>query len=288
MFVRDINKCQQPFLTLQRAQEAPEQKVRKLLAKLSYMNEQLCHEKALRLRAEAELEKSLALTKKEPLVSMICHEFRSSLNVISFSTSLLKRHHHNWSEEKTLQYFQRLQTTVEQLGQLMDELLTIERAEAGKLEFEPTSVNLISFCHDILTQMNLSENSQNAINFVIQGDSKAVCIDKKLLQPVLTNLLSNAIKYSPNGSTVDMILSYLDEEVIFTIKDRGIGIPKADRQRLFEPFHRGGNVGDKPGTGLGLAIVKKFVDIHGGEIIIESEVGVGTTFTIALPCQMCH
>ncbi len=283
MFVRDINNCKQPLLTLQRTKEAPHYKVQKLLAKLSYMNEQLYREKALRLRAEAELEKSLSVKNKEPFVSMICHELRSSLNVISFSTSLLKRHRYNWSEEKKLQYFQRLQTTVEQVGQLMDEVLMIERAEVGKLDFEPKPLNLIQFCHDIFAQMNLSESSQHKITFVSQGDGKAVCIDKKLLQPILTNLLSNALKYSPKGSTVDVILFCQEEKVIFQIKDRGIGIPKADRQRLFEPFHRGGNVGDIPGNGLGLAIVKKFVDVHGGKIIVESEVGVGTTFTIALP-----
>ncbi|GAA6621864.1 sensor histidine kinase [Scytonema sp. NUACC26] len=283
MFVRDINNCKQPLLTLQRTKEASEYKVQKLLAKLSYMNEQLYREKALRLRAEAELEKSLSFKNKEPFVSMVCHEFRSSLNVISFSTSLLKRHVHNWSEEKKLQYFQRLQTTVNELGQLMDEVLMIERAEAGKLEFDPKPLDLIQFCHDLLAQINLSESSQHTITFVSQGNCKAVCIDKKLLQPILTNLLSNALKYSPKGSTVDMILSRQDEQVIFQIKDRGIGIPKTDRQLLFEPFHRGENVGDIPGNGLGLAIVKKFVDVHGGEIIVESEVGVGTMFTIALP-----
>jgi signal transduction histidine kinase len=83
-----------------------------------------------------------------------------------------------------------------------------------------------------------------------------------------------------------LVLSCQDEKVIFQIKDKGIGIPKADQQLLFEPFHRGGNVGDRPGSGLGLAIVKKLVDIHRGQIFVESEVGIGTTCTITLPlCQ---
>ncbi|MGH7999978.1 MAG: ATP-binding protein, partial [Brasilonema sp.] len=223
---------------------------------------------------------------KEQFVSMICHEFRSSLNMISFSTSLLKRHHHSWSEEKKLQYLQRVQTTVEQLSQLMDEVFIIDGAQAGKLNFEPKPLNLIQFCHDILAQMNLSESSQHTVNFVSQGDCQAVCMDKKLLQPILTNLLSNALKYSPKDSTVDMVLYCQDEKVIFQIKDRGIGIPRTDQQFLFEPFHRGGNVGDIPGNGLGLAIIKKLVDIHSGQIIVESEVGKGTTCAITLPlCQ---
>lgn len=71
--------------------------------------------------------------------------------------------------------------------------------------------------------------------------------------------------------------------MIFQIKDEGIGIPAADQQLLFEPFHRGRNVGDIPGTGLGLAVVKKLLDVHGGQITVASVVGVGTTFTITLP-----
>jgi signal transduction histidine kinase len=108
-------------------------------------------------------------------------------------------------------------------------------------------------------------------------------VDKKLLRPILTNLLSNAIKYSPSDSQVDLELSCWDGNLIFQIKDRGIGIPAADRQQLFESFHRGRNVGNIQGTGLGLSVVKKFVDLHGGQINVASEVGVGTTFTVMLP-----
>jgi signal transduction histidine kinase len=108
-------------------------------------------------------------------------------------------------------------------------------------------------------------------------------VDKKLLQLILTNLLDNAIKYSPAGSTVDLELSCQDEKVIFQIKDAGKGISAADHCRLFEPFHRGSNVGDVPGTGLGLAVVKKLVELHCGQIAVASVVGVGTTFTVTLP-----
>jgi signal transduction histidine kinase len=108
-------------------------------------------------------------------------------------------------------------------------------------------------------------------------------VDKKLLRPILTNLLSNAIKYSASDSQVDLELSCWDGHLIFQIKDRGIGIPAADQQQLFESFHRGSNVGDIQGTGLGLSVAKKFVDLHGGQINVASEVGLGTTFTVMLP-----
>jgi signal transduction histidine kinase len=105
------------------------------------------------------------------------------------------------------------------------------------------------------------------------------------LWQILSNLLSNALKYSPHGSTIHFELFRQDEEVTFQIRDQGIGIPQEDQQRLFESFHRAKNVGTIPGTGLGLAIVKKAVDIQGGKITVNSEIGVGSTFTVSLPIR---
>ncbi|MEH1997119.1 PAS domain-containing sensor histidine kinase [Nostoc sp.] len=229
--------------------------------------------------------------------SMVSHEFRTPLNIISLSTSLLKRHLHRWTEEKKLQYLQRLQTAVEQISQLTDEIFINGKAEVGKLKFEPKPLNPIQFCRDILAEMNLNESNATCSNFgkvrnamaprhtvtlVSQSDC-TVCLDKKLLQPILRNLLSNAVKYSPSDSTIDLVVACRDGEVIFQIKDQGIGISIADQQRLFKPFHRGANVAQIPGNGLGLALVKKLIDLHGGQITVVSEVGVGTKFTITLP-----
>jgi signal transduction histidine kinase len=102
------------------------------------------------------------------------------------------------------------------------------------------------------------------------------------LRRILINLTSNAIKYSSTDFPVELILDNRSPKTILKVKDRGIGIPDADRQKLFEPFYRASNVGDLPGHGLGLAIVKKLVDIHVGKITLESEVNKGTTFTISL------
>jgi signal transduction histidine kinase len=107
--------------------------------------------------------------------------------------------------------------------------------------------------------------------------------EREPMQQILENLLSNALKYSPPGSTVEFTLSYLAEQAVFQIRDRGIGIPSEDLHRLFETFHRATNVGTISGTGLGLAIVKRCVDIHQGQIAVESEIGVGTTFIVTLP-----
>jgi signal transduction histidine kinase len=104
-----------------------------------------------------------------------------------------------------------------------------------------------------------------------------------LLRRILGNLLSNAIKYSPPNSEVIFELKVTETEAIFSVQDTGIGIPVADQGRLFDSFYRAKNVGRIPGTGLGLSIVKKCVDLHGGEISLISEEGVGSTFTVTLP-----
>jgi signal transduction histidine kinase len=108
-------------------------------------------------------------------------------------------------------------------------------------------------------------------------------VDEKLLRQILSNLLSNAIKYSLQGSTVQLELVCREGEAIFRVRDEGIGIPPEDQARLFESFHRAGNVGNIPGTGLGLTIVKKSVDLQGGTITVDSRVGGGTTFVVTIP-----
>jgi signal transduction histidine kinase len=107
--------------------------------------------------------------------------------------------------------------------------------------------------------------------------------DERLLSHILTNLLSNATKYSNPGSRVFFGVQPEEGQVVFTIRDQGIGIPATDQQWLFTAFHRGSNVGDRPGSGLGLVLVKRCVELHGGQLQLESAVGVGTTATVRLP-----
>ena len=100
---------------------------------------------------------------------------------------------------------------------------------------------------------------------------------------MLGNLVGNALKYSSAGSRVTVTATTREGHVELQVQDDGIGIPPADQSRLFEPFHRGANVGNRPGSGLGLAITKEAVTSHGGQIDVASAVGHGTTFTVRLP-----
>lgn len=238
--------------------------------------------------AEVEVRQALEQAKqlgklKERFVSMLCHQFRTPLNIVSFSADLLKRHSSHWTEEKQLPYLAHIQTAVTQISQLLDEILFFGKLEAEKLNFEPKLIDLKQLCAEIVVQMQLASENKTQLKFIFKCDRSTYRLDDKLLQPILTNLLANAIKYSLPDSPVDLEVSCQEREVVFQVKDRGRGIPAIDLPKLFEPFHRGSNVDSTPGTGLGLAMVKTLVDLHGGRIFVSSQENAGSTFTIALP-----
>lgn len=238
-------------------------------------------------QAESDLSQSLEQLKelrelKPQFMSMVCHQFRTPLNVVSFSNSLLKRHINEWSEEKARPFFDHIQSAVEQITKMLDDLLFFAKAEAAKVNYDAKPLNLVEFCNDLIAPMQTND-SEKRINFVSQGKYITACLDQKLLEPIISNLLDNAMKYSPMGSVIDFKLFSECGKVVFQVTDRGVGIPVGDRERLFEPFYRGSNIHHLPGTGLGLSIVKTLVDLHKGNIAVESELGVSTTFTIMLP-----
>ena len=121
------------------------------------------------------------------------------------------------------------------------------------------------------------------IELHLAPDVASASADEALLRHTFTNLLSNAVKYSPLGQLVRFRVARDGDATIFTVRDEGIGIPEADQKQLFQTFHRGSNVGERPGTGLGLVIVKRCVDLHGGTLQFDSKVNEGTTVTVRLP-----
>lgn len=242
-------------------------------------------------RKQAEEEISSALEKEKELgelksrfVTMTSHEFRTPLSTILSSADILQRYHHKLTEEKKLHHLGCIQATVKNMTQLLNDVLLIGKAEAGKLECKLTPIDLVQFCRNLVEEMQITTNI-HTISFCQQGECTTADMDEKLLRHILGNLLSNAIKYSPSGGIVNFDLICEQQEAIFRVQDRGIGIPTADQANLFGSFHRATNVGTISGTGLGLAIVKKSVDLHGGKIGAESEVGVGTTFIVIIPLQ---
>jgi signal transduction histidine kinase/CHASE1-domain containing sensor protein len=232
----------------------------------------------------AELAQTRELSElKLRLFSMVSHEFRTPLSTILVSTQSLASSQADWSEERKTKNLMRIQAAAKTMAQLLTDILTLNRAEAGKLEFRPERLDLEQFCRQIVEEIQLSTGCQQAIDFVHQGDCHAVRLDSKLLHSILANLLTNAVKYSPAHSSVQLRLTCTAEAAIFQVQDWGIGIPTEDQPQLYEAFYRGQNVGDVAGTGLGLAVVKTCVDRHGGQIAVHSQVGAGTTFTVTLP-----
>ncbi|MEH2101987.1 MAG: PAS domain S-box protein [Nostoc sp.] len=252
-----------------------------------------------RKQAEENICKALAKEKelselKSRFISMTSHEFRTPLTVITSSAGILKNFSHKLNEQQKQKHLQCIQTYVQHTTQLLDDILLINKAEAGKLAFEPTSTNLVQFCRSLVEEIQLS-SPKHTLAFCPQylgnlsiDDRFMTCIDKKLLRQILSNLLSNAVKYSPDSNNVQIDLLVQDQRAVFLIKDEGIGILPEEQQNLFEPFYRASNVGNTPGTGLGLAIVNNCIDIHRGRISFASQVGVGTTFRVELPLTITN
>ncbi|MFB2975681.1 PAS domain S-box protein [Microseira sp. BLCC-F43] len=242
--------------------------------------------RAEEIRRNLEKERELGELKLR-FFSMASHEFRTPLSTILISAQLLENSSPNWTPEKKLKNLHRIQSAAKTMTQLLTDILTLTRAESGKLEFKPERLDLDKFCRDLVEEVELSSRAQQNIFFISHCPGKNGYLDEKLLRSILSNLLSNAVKYSREDSHIYFTLDCESDKVIFEFQDQGIGIPSEDQENLFESFHRGQNVGDVPGTGLGLAVVKKCVDLHGGSITVQSKVGVGTTFTVTLPFKNC-
>ncbi|MEH1815537.1 MAG: ATP-binding protein [Nostoc sp.] len=220
---------------------------------------------------------------KSRLLTITSHEFRTPLATIHSSAELLEHYRHLWSEERQQTHLRRIQASVMHITQLLNDVLVLSQDETGKLEFNPTPINLVEFCRDLLEELQQSDRSQHAIVFNSECQCTPANLDAKLLRQILSNLFSNCLKYSPIGSTVRFSVITANEQAIFQTQDSGIGIPPADIEHIFEPFHRASNTANIPGMGLGMSIVKQAVDLHGGEITVESAIGTGTTFTVILP-----
>jgi len=215
--------------------------------------------------------------------SMASHELRTPLSTILLSSESLQINHDQLTEEQKQTNIHRIHLTAKRMSQQIADLLTLTRAEVGKLEIHPELLDLEVFCQHVIEEMQLGISQP--IQFTSTGQTMQAFLDKTLLRSLLTNLLSNAAKYSPPDAPIQLMLSCNPTMATVQISDRGMGIPVVERSRIWEPFYRGSNVGDVTGTGLGLAVVKTCVDLHRGNWAIESQTDEGTTVTIQLPLE---
>lgn len=219
---------------------------------------------------------------KSNFVAMVSHEFRNPMTIIRTATDILQNNN-NLTEERRIFYFERVQDSISHMIQLLDEVLFLSRSEAAKLEYKPSPLDFISFCEEIADSFQMQAGDQYNIIFNFDGETNSVYMDEELLHRILSNLMSNAIKYSPPLKNIWLNVSCRDGMATFRVQDEGIGIPEKDQANLFQTFYRASNVRRIQGTGLGLAMVQKCVDLHGGQIYLDSQQNVGTTVTVILP-----
>ena len=241
-----------------------------------------------RKQAEAELLRTLAREKelgqlRSKFVSMVSHEFRTPLGIIQSSAEILEDYLDQLEPAEREDHLRSIRNNTRRMAGIMEEVLLIGSFDAGKMEFKPAALELRRFLERLLDEVLAATGRRCPIELSISEKPAEIHGDERLLRHIFTNLLTNAIKYSDAGRTVRFEIARLGAEIVCAIRDQGIGIPEADREWLFNAFHRGHNVDDRPGTGLGLVIVKRCVDLHGGKINVESKLGEGTVVTVRLP-----
>lgn len=229
---------------------------------------------------------ALAAAKSENrsrFISMAYHDLNTPLTTIQLSAEMLEDSELQKTPGTTNKNVARIKKAVSNMSELLDDILMLSKAESGKLSLNVNLLNVTEFCTSILEELQPIVTDKHLVTFLAQTESLLANVDAKLLHHLLTNLLSNAIKYSPNGGNVSLELSCENQQVIFCVRDEGIGLTAEYQGKLFQQFERGANVGKIKGSGLGLCIVKHIVDLHGGTISVESAIGKGTTFIVTLP-----
>jgi signal transduction histidine kinase len=242
-------------------------------------------EHALRYRLATE-----AIDVRDTFVATISHDLKNPLATIGGQAQLLKRLVASPQSadgiEKLLSGIRRIESTVDRMSRMIDGLLDVTRLELGdRLELDLAPMDLF----EIATRI-AAEHQERTARHRIQVAGETVLMGKwdlARMERVLDNLVGNAVKYSPGGGVITVIcvreVDEAGEWAILSVRDHGVGIPPADLGRVFERFHRAGNVGAISGTGIGLAMIRDVVSLHGGTITVESSEGQGSTFTIRLP-----
>ncbi|CAN1211583.1 ATP-binding protein [Tumidithrix helvetica PCC 7403] len=228
---------------------------------------------------------------KSKFIAIASHELRTPLTIVMLAAEYLQNP--NLNNDVIQSRLERIKKSVKHMTAVLENMLALGRFALEISSFKPILTNLETFCLDLVEEIKfLYPNDRNksvVISFSSQGTCDRACIDRDLLRHILMNLLSNAMKYSNHGGSVQIELTCDREDFLsapiakFLIRDRGIGIPANDLPFVFDLHYRASNVSKTPGSGIGLAIAKRAVEMHNGQIKVESEVENGTTFTVTLP-----
>jgi signal transduction histidine kinase len=235
--------------------------------------------RSTKLRATLAAEREI-MQQHRQFTQSVSHEFRTPLGIILSGADLLESYGEQLPPERVSEVLAEIKDNTGRMNEMVERLLLLGSIESSKLQCEREMVNVEALCREI-ARRNTTVNPGAVVVSVNAPDLDAM-LDASLLDSVLGNLLSNAVKYSSPGAPVTLDAQVKNDWCIFTVRDEGIGIPNEDVARVFDPFHRCGNVGDRPGTGLGLAIAQRCAALHGGTLQIESTEGHGTLATVSI------
>lgn len=238
-------------------------------------------------RAEKELQLSLEKERelnhlKTRFVSIASHEFRTPLSAIKLSASLIEKYVHANDRENPIKHAGKIKTSVDHLTNILNEFLSADKLEEGKVINNPVSIDLEELCKKIIDELQSLIKPGQKMQCLHKGSTK-IFADANLLWGCVINLAGNAVKYSGENTSIVLQSTTHDKYCEIKVSDNGIGIPRDAQRHLFEPFFRAHNTGNIPGTGLGLNIVKKYVSIMNGEIDFVSKENEGTSFRIKIP-----
>ena len=220
---------------------------------------------------------------KSRFISMASHEFRTPLTVIRTTADTLLAYRHKLPPDQIDKRLGKIQEQVLYLRDIIEDVLQLTRLQTGRAEFNPIKLDLDVLCRTVIDELRSQLEGAHRLNYHYEGNLQELYLDKKMMRQIINNLLSNAIKYSPGDKPVWATLAHRNDALVFEVSDEGIGIPAADLNHIFEPFHRAANVGNISGTGLGLVIAKESVELQGGILMVTSQEGKGTTFTVNIP-----
>jgi len=223
---------------------------------------------------------------KSEFLANMSHELRTPLNAIIGFSEVLQERMFGELNEKQAEYTDDILTSGRHLLSLINEILDLSKIEAGRMELEVTTFDLPLTIENARTFVR-ERAIKHGITVDVEVDERLgeFSGDERKIKQVLLNLLSNAVKFTPEGGRIEIKARQRDGAVEISVSDTGIGISKEDQARIFEEFRQvGGDSAKKvEGTGLGLTLAKKFVELHGGKIWVQSEVGKGSTFSFTLP-----
>jgi signal transduction histidine kinase len=232
-------------------------------------------------------ERGIAQAKNE-FVSVVAHELRTPLTSIKGYTDLILQGALGEVNGKQQHFLEIVKTNVDRLSELISDLLDTARIEAGRARLEIEPVQVTSIVREVCD--SLAETiRERGLSLAIEADPavSTVQADRNRLIQVLMNLLSNAYRYTPAGGSITVSVRLDTDAVLVEVADTGIGIAPEDQEKIFERFYRADQeiVNQQTGTGLGLPIARSLVELHGGRLWLESELGVGSTFRFTLPAQ---